>query len=141
MANRPTVIDPFAEPPAVVVLPSKVEARPVSGLGPVSSGRMLPIEPYRGGASARPIPTDARNPNHPLSPEQQAIVDAFWDEHNRWLAADEMGRQYVTPTRTGGDMMGRAEVRGLGEIDAMDREDVIRRAAQPNGGPGLGGYI
>lgn len=92
-------------------------------------GRMAPISPYRGGAAARPIPTDASKPST-MTPEQQAMVDSFWDEHSRWTAKDEFGNTIVTPYRIPGEIMGTTEARALADMEKQDQERAIEEARQ-----------
>lgn len=136
------VVDPFADDASAPTRSSKRAARtsartesqramPVSATS--DSGRVAPIEPYRGGASAVPIPTDQRGRTE-LSPKQQAIVDAFWDERARWTSRDEFGREHVTARRIGGDLPSSGELRTRDEnarqqLDEEIAQDVARRAA------------
>lgn len=71
-----------------------------------------------------------------LDPEQQAIVDSFWDEMDRWWVTDEAGNRYPTAQRSDFEPIGRGTQRAIADLEAMEIEralqiEAARQAARP----------
>lgn len=97
----------------------------------------VPIPLYKG-EDVRVAPSAMRGQREQvqLTPEQQAIIDAFWDEQARWTATDEMGRTVHRGTRYGGDMMDIGTQRMIQQVEAEDAMraaelEAARQAARP----------
>lgn len=86
-------------------------------------------KPFPAGLASGPPPT-VRTPNmtpqDPLTPDQQGIVDAFWDENDRWAGRGENGRPITTATRIDLPIRGRGLARDVANVEADD----ARRAAE-----------
>lgn len=84
---------------------------------------------YDGSSRAVPIPIRPDEAPAQLTPQQHAIVDAFWDEHSKWVARNEDGTVTVTPFRRESQfMMSPSEARALNELEMADRQRAIDEA-------------
>lgn len=86
-------------------------------------------KPFPAGLATTPPPAQATpniTPQAPLTPDQQGIVDAFWDENDRWAGRDESGKPVATATRIDWPVMGRGLARDVANVEADD----ARRAAE-----------